>query len=363
MSRRFRVLALVTDAFGAPGGIAQYNRDLLTTLAEEAGFEIVILARRGSAGETTPARGITQLRPRPGRIGYIAAALRAAATRRFDLVFCGHLYAAPLARAAARLRGSRLLVQLHGIDAWTAPRRQARKAFERADLVLSVSRFTRAAALGWSRLEPHRIAVIPNTVRDVFVPGDRRSSRLALGLDDRRVLLSVGRLDSREAYKGQDRIIDVLPGLIAGGRRVAYVVAGEGDDRIRLESLARERGVGDAVHFLGEIEEAGLPPLYRAADLFVMPSTGEGFGIVFLEAMASGTPALGLAAGGAPDAMADGALGTLVQAERLGPAIAAILDGAETDPAALSGAVAERFGRAAFRRAVGRLADRLAETS
>ncbi|MCC6736294.1 MAG: glycosyltransferase family 4 protein [Bauldia sp.] len=363
MSAPVRLLALVTDAFGAPGGIAQYNRDFLTALAEDAGYEVVILPRRGPVGAHSPARGMTQLGARPGRAGYVAAALRAASGRRFDFVFCGHLYAASLAFAAARLRRSRLLIQLHGIDAWAPPRPGARKAFARADLVLAVSRFTRAAALGWSALAPERIVVVPNTVRDVFVPGDRQAARVALGFADEAVLLSVGRLDGRERYKGQDRVIDVLPGLIAGGRRVAYVVAGAGDDRARLESLASERGVADAVRFVGDVGEDGLPLLYRAADLFVMPSTGEGFGIVFLEAMACGTPALGLAAGGVPDALADGALGTLAPADRLGEAIAAVLDGPRPDPAALSAAVAERFGRAPFRRAVARLAERLGEAA
>jgi len=359
----FRVLALVTDAFGAPGGIAQYNRDFLTALAEEAGFEIVVLPRRGGSGETVPVTGITQLPARPGRAGYVAAALRAALASRFDLVFCGHLYAAQLAGAVARLRRSRLLIQLHGIDAWEVPRPGARRAFERADLVLAVSRYTRAAALRWSNLPPERIAVVPNTVRDVFTPGDRQAARAKLGFVDECVLLSVGRLDSREGYKGQDRIIDVLPALIAAGRRVAYVVAGEGDDRARLESLASERGVTGAVRFVGEVREPDLPSLYRAADLFVLPSTGEGFGIVFLEAMASGTPALGFAAGGVPDALADGAIGTLVSPEALGPSIAAILDGPKSDPAVLSAAVTERFGREPFRRAVARVAARLLEAA
>ncbi|MGV8840404.1 MAG: glycosyltransferase family 4 protein, partial [Bauldia sp.] len=310
-----------------------------------------------------PAPGVTQLGARPGRAGYVAAALRVAAARRFDIVFCGHLYAVALADAAARIRRSRLVVQLHGIDAWAPPRPRARRAFGHADLVLAVSRFTRAAAIGWSAVPPERFVVLPNTVRDVFTPGDREAARRALGLTDEAVLLSVGRLDAREKYKGQDRIIDVLPGLIAGGRRVAYVVAGDGDDRARLESLARERGVARAVRFVGEVGEDGLPRLYRAADLFVLPSTGEGFGIVFLEAMASGTPALGLKAGGTPDALADGALGMLVAPDGLADAVAACLDGPRPDPVALSAAVAERFGRAPFRRAVARLAVRLAEAA
>lgn len=356
-----KVLALVTDAFGSSGGIAQYNRDFLTALSE-TGAEVVVQPRYAAADPPVP-KNIRQLAPRAGRSAYGVAVLRSALASRFDVIFCGHLYMAALARMAAGMRRSRLVIQLHGIEAWTPPRRGARAAFEQGDLVLAVSRFTRSAALRWSHLPPERIVVIPNTVRDVFEPGDRVAARTALGFTDEAVLLSVGRLDPRERYKGQDRVIDALPGLIAGGRRVAYVVAGDGGDRARLESLARERGVADAVRFVGEVGESGLPALYRAADLFVLPSTGEGFGIVYLEAMASGTPALGLRAGGAPDALADGRLGTLATAEGLAAAIAAGLDGPEVDRSALSAEVVARFGREAFRRAVARLAVRLEEVA
>ena len=226
---------------------------------------------------------------------------------------------APLAALIARLKGAKLIVQTHGIEAWPRPSRSQRAALEAADLVLCVSRHTRAAVLSWAAIAPERVLVVPNTVREVFTPGDGSTQRAALGLEGKRVLLTVGRMDSRERYKGHDRVIAAIPDLVAKGHDICYLIVGEGDDRARLEALARDAGVSERVRFLGAVGLQSLVEIYRMADLFVMPSTGEGFGVTFLEAMASGTPALGLGVAGARDALADGELGTATsEAELLG---------------------------------------------
>jgi phosphatidylinositol alpha-1,6-mannosyltransferase len=91
-----------------------------------------------------------------------------------------------------------------------------------------------------------------------------------------------------------------------------YFIVGEGEDQARLAALARDYGVENVVLFVGRINSDELPDLYRLADLFVMPSTQEGFGIVFLEAAASGIRVIGGNADGSADALADGAIGASV---------------------------------------------------
>jgi phosphatidylinositol alpha-1,6-mannosyltransferase len=307
----------------------------------------------------TPRPGIEQKPARSGRIAYSIAALRTAVFQKVDVVFCGHLFLAPLAALIARLKAAKLIVQMHGIEAWPRPSRTRRAALETADMVLCVSRHTRAAVLEWASIAPERLVVVPNTVRDVFTPGDRSAMRAALAIESKRVLLTVGSMDSGMRYKGQDRVIEAIPELVAKGYDICYLVAGEGDDRVRLEALARAVGVSERVRFLGPIELQELAETYRMADLFVMPSTGEGFGIVFLEAMASGTPALGLGVAGAKDALADGQLGTVTSSVGLPGAIARMLDAPKPDPQALAAQVRSRFGpdtfSAASRAAIGRL--------
>jgi phosphatidyl-myo-inositol dimannoside synthase len=342
------MLALVTDAFGGRGGIAQYNRDFLGALAEIGALSSITVLPRHAPDLVVLPDTIEQMAARPGWIRYSIAALRTALLQRVDLVFCGHLFMAPLAALIARLKGAKLIVQTHGIEVWQRPPWFQRAALETADLVLCVSRYTRSAVLSWAAIAPEQALIVPDTVREAFTPGDGSTQRVALGVEGKRVLLTVGRMDSRECYKGHDRVIAAIPDLVAKGHDICYVVVGEGDDRGRLEVLARSAGVSDRVRFVGAVGLQSLIEIYRAADLFVMPSTGEGFGVAFLEAMASGTPALGLGVAGAKDALADGHLGTLVAEDDLKDAIARLLAAPKPDSSTLAAAARTRFGRETF---------------
>jgi len=357
------MLALVTDAYGGRGGIAQYNRDFLGAIAGMNILSSITVLPRHAPDPPQPPRGIRQLRAHAGRIGYSVAALQTALVQPVDLVFCGHLFMVPLAAWIATIKRAKLIVQTHGIEAWSRPSKLQRAAVEQADLVLSVSRHTRTAVLSWAAIAPERVLIVPNTVREIFTPGDGSARRAAMGLGGKRVLLTVGRLEPREQYKGQDRVIAAIPGLVAKGYDIHYLIVGEGDDRARLEGLARDARVSDRVHFLGGIELQSLVELYRMADLFVMPSTGEGFGVTFLEAMASGTRALGLDVAGARDALCEGQLGSAVSERELPSAIARLLDEPKRDPSTLAVTVRARFGREMFERAVHSLLNRLAEAA
>lgn len=348
MTTSCTMLALVTEAFGGRGGIAQYNRDFLGGLVGSGAVSsITVLPRLAPDPVQTPA-AITQSQARHDRVCYTVAALRSVATIRPDLIFCGHLHMSPLSLLIARLTRAKLIVQMHGIEAWSLPGRLLRAAVEAADLVLCVSRYTRARVLGWAAIAPEKVMVLPNTVNTIFRPAGASALRAAWGLQSKRVLLTVGRMDVRERYKGHDLIIAAIPNLVAAGYDVVYLIAGEGDDRGRLETCARDAGVANRVRFLGSVELSKLIQIYRAADLFVMPSTGEGFGIAFLEAMASGTPALGLDVAGARDALGDGELGIAVTKTGLAAALVRTLKFPKRGGEVLARAVDARFGCQGF---------------
>jgi glycosyltransferase involved in cell wall biosynthesis len=157
------------------------------------------------------------------------------------------------------------------------------------------------------------VRVLPNTYRPEFASGAKRDDLAEhYKLCGRRVLLTVSRLAASERYKGHDRVISLLPRVLERNPDVAYLVVGDGVDRQRLEELAQSMGVAHAMRFAGHVPHQELPDYFRLADVFVMPSTGEGFGIVFLEAAASGLPVIGGNRDGSVDALADGNIGTLV---------------------------------------------------
>jgi phosphatidylinositol alpha-1,6-mannosyltransferase len=341
------VLALVTDAFGGRGGIAQYNRDFLSALAS-AGSKVVALPRHAPDAEK-PADGIEQRPAKLAKLPYSWSVIVESLRLKPHIIFCGHVYMAPLGWIAAKLSGAKLVIQTHGIEAWPRPSRLERRACEQAAMILSVSRHTRARVLDWAVIPPERVLVVPNTVDDCYTPGDGSALRCEWQLEGKKVLLTVGRMRVTEQYKGHDRVIEALTSLIAAGHDVVYVIAGEGDDRSRLERFAQTAGVGERVRFVGALPRETLIEAYRMSDLFVMPSTGEGFGIAFLEAMACGTPALGFNIDGSRDALADGELGISANQNDLARAVSEALARPRPDPETLHHSVQVRFGHASFR--------------
>jgi phosphatidylinositol alpha-1,6-mannosyltransferase len=242
-----------------------------------------------------------------------------------------------------RLTGHRF-VYVHGKDfltpwisygpAWleAMPRphvRIIRKALRRRALVahrdaplkyLTNSRQTAALAAERLGIDPGRIVVCPPGVEDRFFQPKEPAPATRLRL------ITVSRLTTFTRRKNVDGVLRAVA-LLRGELPVEYVVVGDGDDRAHLEQTARALGVGDAVSFKGALSAEDLARCYRDADLFVLASKAtaqdfEGFGIVYLEACASGLPVLCSAEGGATDAVEDGRNGILI-AESSPEAIAA----------------------------------------
>ena len=327
------LLALVTDAFGGRGGIARYNRDFFCALsASDAVDSITIVPRLApEAVGHLPAK-VEQRLAVFGPARYSLGAIQGmVGRRRIDVLFCGHLLMVPLAAALAGMLRVPLWLQVHGIDAWTLPTRHVRWGAERANLVTSVSRYTKRRMAEWWTGDPSRIRVLPNTVGTQFTAAPKPTTlqqRYRVGT--RRVILTVSRLAYPDRHKGLDRVIAALPDICRRVPEATYLIVGDGEDVARLRSVAEANGVSDRVVFAGHVAETELSDHFRLADAYVMPSIKEGFGIVFLEAAASGLPVIGGNRDGSVDALADGAIGTLVDPDDTGAmtnAVVAALEG------------------------------------
>jgi phosphatidyl-myo-inositol dimannoside synthase len=312
-----RFLAIVPEAFGGFGGIAVYNCDLLTALAELPQCEkVTVLPRLIRHAPATPPRRVELLeKAANSRMRYVRELVRVLIKReRYDVVLCGHINLLPLAVIATRLLGAKHVLLIYGIDAWVPTgRRLNDRLVACADLVISISRFTKQRFLSWSAVHDNQVHLLPNAIHlEEYGAGEKpRYLEQRYRLEGKKVLMTLARLQQSEQQKGLDEMLEILPELLAVEKNLSYLIAGDGDDRQRLERKAASLGVDKHVIFAGRVHEAEKADHYRVADVFVMPGRQEGFGFVFLEAMASGIPVVASSLDGSREAVLDGELGEL----------------------------------------------------
>ena len=327
------VLFLVTDAYGGYGGIALFNRELCAAL-DHVNLTVIPRVIRGPIQDAPPHVTFVAAAAE-GPVAYLRA-LAAARRAQPDLVICGHINLLPVAF------GDPLLV-VHGIEAW----KRRRASLDSCRGIVSVSALTRDRLIGWSDYEGPAF-VLPNAIHlEQYGIREKRADWIArYHLQGKRVLLTVGRLEAAERSKGFDEVLEVLRDL---PEDVVYMIAGGGNDANRLQLRARELGVGSRVIFTGLFADEDKRDLYNLADAYVMPSRGEGFGFVFLEAMACGVPVIGSKLDGGREALLDGELGLLVDPTNPAEIRAAIMEtlenGTRRVPDALSYFSFEKFAQ------------------
>ena len=312
-----RLLAIVPEAFGGFGGIAVYNRDLLTALTELPQCEkVTVLPRliRQAPGQL-PARVELREKAANSRMRYVRELARTLINReRYDVVLCGHINLLPLAEIARRLLHAKHVLLIYGIDAWSSTGRRLNKHLAaRTDLVISISQFTKQRFLSWSSVHESRVCLLPNAIHleEYGIGKKPHYLEQRYGLAGKKVLMTLARLQQNERQKGVDEMLEVLPALLSDDRTLSYLIVGDGDDRQRLECKVASLKLNDHVIFAGRVPEAEKADHYRLADVFVMPGRQEGFGFVFLEAMASGIPVVASSKDGSRETVLNGKLGEL----------------------------------------------------
>jgi phosphatidylinositol alpha-1,6-mannosyltransferase len=308
-----RVLILTPDYPPALGGIQTLVHRVVRGFTTLEAHVVTVDHPRAAAFDAAQAHQVTRVAaPRRVRRARTVAlnrrALDVAAKYQPDLILSAHIVTSPAAALLGRLRGVPVVQYVYAKEMGAKPL-LSRFAIRSADRVIAISRY--AAELA----REHGGSF---TKTELITPGvDLPPGPVVRSPAERPTMLTVSRLEDR--YKGHDILIRALPLLRAAVPDIEWVVLGEGPLRAGLERMATATGVGDAVRFLGAVDDAERDHWLRSAHLFAMPSrlpaggfAGEGFGIVYLEANAHGMPVLAGNVAGALDAVVDGETGVLV---------------------------------------------------
>jgi glycosyltransferase involved in cell wall biosynthesis len=260
---------------------------------------------------------------------FIAQIARAVIDTRPDLVLFLHINLARAAPVVRALGKHRYAISTYGVEVWSPLDQLRRRALSGASGVLSISEYTADQLERHQRLPRSGIQVIPLALEPQWLEtavGPSRPVESSSPREHAPRLLSVSRLVPAARDKGIDHVIRALPAVRAAIPDVSYHIVGGGEDRDYLEQVTKQSGVADAVIFRGLLSHDELIEEYRSADVFVLPSQREGFGLVFLEAMAYSKPVIALRAAAAVEVIADGRTGILIDDERgLPPAMTSIL--------------------------------------
>lgn len=228
-------------------------------------------------------------------------------------------------------RRLKTIVMSHGVEVWKPLPLLRHRALLAADLVLAPSGDT-AQKLGEIQGVPSakvRKLAWPINPDFLRMAAEAHSLPLPNEFPQGRVILTVGRWAASERYKGADDLIRSMVQLRARFPGLHLVAVGDGDDLPRLQKIAADLGVSESVRFLTSLSRQEIAACYARCEIFALPSTGEGFGLVFLEAMAFGKPLVGAACGGTTDVVEDDVNGLLVppgNSERLVEALAVLLE-------------------------------------
>lgn len=357
------------------GGIQRYSAALLRALHElrpEHPLDVILLQDRHThlpEASYTSFSGHLPPKLRPAHFA-LRAVLRTL-LRRPALILSTHIHFAPLAAQLKRLLGIRFICVAHGIEAWGHETQRLQSALSQASKIMVVSSFTQEKMSAALALPTSLYARAPGA----FDPEKFKIGKKPQYLLDRYqlttsqpVLFTLARLSSSEAYKGYTAVLRALPALRAEMPALKYILAGSGDDLPAIKRLIQEHQLESVVLTPGQIPETELCDHYNLCDVFVMPSSGEGLGIVFLEALACGKPVIAGNADGSRDVLEEGTLGLAVNPLDLGEIQAALLrilaprytGSASYQPELLRQAVIERFGFEQFKK---RIAAVLEETT
>lgn len=348
---------LYLSAFSTQGGIERFNQAFIYALNKNTkNVALYSIYDKWDSLDTRYSSNATFTGFYKSRILTTLIVIVKLLLKKSDVLFIGHLNLAPLALIIKFFRPKLSVILIgHGIDVWGQSSFLKKEFLRRVNQIWTVSSFTRDKMIQEYRLSPEKFRLFPNTL-DPFIDFSAPSVHLKQ-LKDRyaiqegtKIILTVCRISSSEAYKGYDRVVKALS--LSKTPNVCYLLAGKYDEieKRRVLEIAEEYKVADRVVFTSFIPDEELIAHYKLADVFIMPSINEGFGIVFLEAIACGVSVIAGNKDGSKDALANGELGLLINPlseDEIANAIDQVLSKQDIDES-LSKKMLDKFGIAAF---------------
>lgn len=280
------------------GGIEKYNRDFLSAL-DKTGVQISLVMRN-----------------KGGLLAKMSFAFRFLwmyAWQRPNLIICAHINFAPLCLPLNFLFNTPYTLTLYGIEISGMAGRLKQKAAARAEYLITISEYAKDLILAKLPGSGERIYLLPSAVDgNIFRIRDKNEPLQAqYGLTCRPVILSLARLSEFE-YKGQDRVLRAMSLVLKQVPNAMYLVVGGGTDA-RIEEVLREQPeLRTNVVFVGAVSNDHRVEYYNLADVYVLPSKFEGFGIVFIESLSCGVPVVASDGYGCRAGLLNGELGLLV---------------------------------------------------
>ncbi len=323
MPDRKKLLFLTLRVFSSTGGIEKVCRVFSRSLQDlsqqhpEFRFQVLSLYDHPRQHDTRylPADRFSGFAESKWR--FLLAAIRESTGA--DFIVASHVNLLPVLAIVKKFSPrSRILLFAHGIELWDSLSARRLRMLQHCHQILAVSGYTADVIKERHALSKEQVRVFPNCIDPFLTRHQQGKSEQLLqryGLSqDHFVLLTLTRLSSKEFYKGYDLVIRNLNQIALEYPACRYLIIGKYDEveKERLDQLIRENGLERRVIFTGYIPDEELEAHYHLADLFVMPSKKEGFGIVFVEAMYYGLPVIAGNKDGSTEALLHGKLGILI---------------------------------------------------
>jgi phosphatidylinositol alpha-1,6-mannosyltransferase len=316
-----KILFLNLTAFSATGGIEKFNRAFLKALSDVQKEGHIMAEACSAYDDKADSRYFADNNYKGFNGKKISFAFHVFLNaHKFDTIVLSHIHLSSIVMIVKALSPSKQIILIaHGIEVWKKLSSVQQKVLQQANIILAVSAFTKQKLVEVHGINQGKITVFHNTIDPCFSwPGEFKKPQYLLERYNLKqqapVIFTLTRLSYSEKYKGYDKVMQIIPFLKKRFPDVKYILSGQPDTREekRLVDLKETNNIKDEVLLTGFVKEEEVTDHYLLADVFILPSRKEGFGIVFIEAMACGVPVIGGNQDGTADALQQGELGCLV---------------------------------------------------